>query len=131
MQCALTIQKRHSGCWKVYLHLLGRAQPVIPPNLYSIMNIKAWGPQENLHLLPIPPYNTGPLARVTKNAQFRETPVGNHMSCTAVSTLQTAAGMISGVKCISMSINVTNSSRHDKWSQVYQYEYQRYKQQQA
>ena len=29
------------------LHLLGRAQPAIPPNLYSLlfMNIKAWGPQ--------------------------------------------------------------------------------------
>ena len=26
--------------------LLGRAQPVIPPNLYSLfINIKAWGPQ--------------------------------------------------------------------------------------
>ena len=28
--------------------LLGRAQPVIPPNLYCLMlftNIKAWGPQ--------------------------------------------------------------------------------------
>ena len=26
--------------------LLGGAQPVIPPNLYSLfMNIKAWGPQ--------------------------------------------------------------------------------------
>ena len=27
--------------------LLGRAQPVIPPNLYSVMlmNIIAWGPQ--------------------------------------------------------------------------------------
>ena len=28
------------------LALLGRAQPVIPPNLYSLfINIKAWGPQ--------------------------------------------------------------------------------------
>ena len=26
-------------------NLLGRAQPVIPPNLYSIVNIKDWGPQ--------------------------------------------------------------------------------------
>ena len=24
---------------------MGGAQPVIPPNLYVIMNIKAWGPQ--------------------------------------------------------------------------------------
>ena len=29
-----------------YQSLLGRAQPVIPPNLYSLfINIKAWGPQ--------------------------------------------------------------------------------------
>ena len=35
-----------------YIALLGRAQPVIPPNLYSaellFMNNKAWGPQVNI-----------------------------------------------------------------------------------
>ena len=34
--------------------LLGRAQPVIPPNLYSLfINIKAWGPKvtNTSHLL--------------------------------------------------------------------------------
>ena len=30
------------------LTLLGRAQPVIPPNLYVLMNIIAWGPQVSL-----------------------------------------------------------------------------------
>ena len=32
-------------------YLLGRAQPVIPPNLYSIMlmNIIAWGPQVSFY----------------------------------------------------------------------------------
>ena len=30
----------------MHANLLGRAQPVIPPNLYSmLMNIIAWGPQ--------------------------------------------------------------------------------------
>ena len=35
--------------------LLGRAQPVIPPNLYSVMliNIIAWGPQVIHPLLPL------------------------------------------------------------------------------
>ena len=32
------------------LILLGSAQSVIPPNLYSFMNIIAWGPQVMLHL---------------------------------------------------------------------------------
>ena len=35
------------------MDLLGRAQPVIPPNLYSmLMNIIAWGPQVKMDLLP-------------------------------------------------------------------------------
>ena len=34
------------GLAHVSKDLLGRAQPVIPPNLYSLFtNIKAWGPQ--------------------------------------------------------------------------------------
>ena len=36
------------------MSLLGRAQPVIPPNLYSalmFMNIIAWGPQVNMSKL--------------------------------------------------------------------------------
>ena len=33
------------------LPLLGGAQPVIPPNLY-FMNIIAWGPQVNSHMVP-------------------------------------------------------------------------------
>ena len=37
--------------------LLGSAQPVIPPNLYSFMNIVAWGPQVSWSYHPSCPSN--------------------------------------------------------------------------